>query len=768
MVTQIPTSPRVPTEPPATAPTTEYLAQVGATRGRYTERAAAREETRRTLERRGVLYADEPRRVTQRLARLGADWSLAVAVERTPPAPSTGRSLGPGLAAGGFGAGLLGLERLMGRNNLIDVGFLEAGYRASRSVGRITVAGPDGHYGTGFMVSPALLLTNNHVLRDPTEAIHGYIEFNVQAGRDGRPLVPAAFGLEPARLFVTSEPLDFTLVAVAPANAEGDDLAAFGHLPLIAAQGKAIIGELVNIVQHPNGEPKQLALRENRLVDVLENFLHYETDTAPGSSGSPVFNDQWEVVALHHSGVPLTDDQGRYLCADGSPWTPDMGEQRLAWKANEGVRVSRILDALSGFALTGTAADLRTQVFATGGAGGSGVAADAGGGPAANGHVSSGLPAAAGALGLQGASAAVPDSASAAGAVPVTVSDGAPLPSGPYAHDGIARWHIPLRIDVGFAGTAASATAAPPDGTAVRPAAGHAAPSTATATATADEVDAAMVDVEVARTRAYYEAAVDRAARDTYYANIGGATGVTLRRMLGELVESTHERRPAYRPMRLVYPWVDLHPDGRLRSIYSGRGFAPEELIRADAVVQSARLGRWQELLSRESALGPDVIGAELDALEAALPYNCEHVVPQSWFGKAEPMRGDLHHLFACESGCNSFRGNFPYIDFPDREEAVRNACGRREREGFEPSAGKGPAARATLYFLLRYPELVGDTGEFPPDRLGTLLAWHAADPVGEYERHRNFAIAEIQGNRNPLIDHPQWATELDFTGAWA
>ena len=36
------------------------------------------------------------------------------------------------------------------------------------------------------------------------------------------------------------------------------------------------------------------------------------------------------------------------------------------------------------------------------------------------------------------------------------------------------------------------------------------------------------------------------------------------------------------------------------------------------------------------------------------------------------------------------------------------------------------------------------------------------------YEQHRNFAIAELQGNRNPLIDHPEWATQLDFATAWA
>ncbi|MFC8142403.1 trypsin-like serine peptidase [Streptomyces paradoxus] len=57
------------------------------------------------------------------------------------------------------------------------------------------------------------------------------------------------------------------------------------------------MGEFVNIIQHPRGEPKQLSLRDNQIVDALERFLHYESDTREGSSGSPVFNDPWEVVA---------------------------------------------------------------------------------------------------------------------------------------------------------------------------------------------------------------------------------------------------------------------------------------------------------------------------------------------------------------------------------------------------------------------------------------------------------------------------------------
>jgi endonuclease G len=283
------------------------------------------------------------------------------------------------------------------------------------------------------------------------------------------------------------------------------------------------------------------------------------------------------------------------------------------------------------------------------------------------------------------------------------------------------------------------------------------------------ELHLALTAVEANRDRPYYEAEADRAEQERYYEGIDRSDGLALYRELSDLLERTHEPRPAYKPTRLVYPWVDLHPDRLLRSIYSGNSFTPEELIRADVAVDATRTERLQELVRREFALGPAALEAEFDALEAELPFNCEHVVPQSWFAKREPMRGDLHHLFACESGCNSFRGNFPYIDFPDFAEAVRNECGRREREGFEPGAGKGPVARATLYFLLRYPGLVGDTEqELPAERLAMLLRWHDGDAVSDYERHRNAAVAELQGSRNPLIDHPNWGARIDFSAAWA
>jgi endonuclease G len=282
-------------------------------------------------------------------------------------------------------------------------------------------------------------------------------------------------------------------------------------------------------------------------------------------------------------------------------------------------------------------------------------------------------------------------------------------------------------------------------------------------------VGEALATLKAAEDEPYYDGAADQTARDRYYEGLEAADGEPLRAALAARLEQTHDPKPAYKPMQWVYPRVDLHPDGVLRSIYSGKTFAPEELIQADAEVERARTERMVAFNLGETALGPSELRAEAEAIEAELPYNCEHVVCQSWFGEDEPMRGDLHHLFACESGCNSFRGNYPYIDFPDTLEIDREACGRREEDGFEPGAGKGPVARATLYFLLRYPGVVGDSErELSAERLEMLLGWHEEDPISDYERHRNYEIAELQGNRNPMIDRPDWVRRIDFAAAWA
>lgn len=278
----------------------------------------------------------------------------------------------------------------------------------------------------------------------------------------------------------------------------------------------------------------------------------------------------------------------------------------------------------------------------------------------------------------------------------------------------------------------------------------------------------ALAELEAAATREYYDEDEDHRARDAYYNGLSdGLDRTEFYERLSELLKGTHKNRLKYRPSTHVYPWVDLHeaqPKPKLKSIYSGRDVDPQEFIEEDFRIERERL-RLQEVLQQESSLASVATQEQLDLLEASLPFNCEHVVPQSWFGKREPMRGDLHHLFACESGCNSFRGNTPYYDFSDFEEAIREACGKREENKFEPAFGKGTVARATLYFLLRYPKEINRTSkEYTEERIRILLEWHKNFPVTRYEKHRNAAIFEKQGNRNPLIDHPQWAEDIDFT----
>ena len=269
------------------------------------------------------------------------------------------------------------------------------------------------------------------------------------------------------------------------------------------------------------------------------------------------------------------------------------------------------------------------------------------------------------------------------------------------------------------------------------------------------------------RTKTYYDETSDRINRDNYYASLPSMTSLNkteLFKALKNLLAQTHKNKLRYEPAARLYPWVDLYPDLKLRSIYSGEVFHPEDIIREDFRTEQIRNLQIQRLSRTRSAMSAVEMRQVLALIEARLPYNCEHVVPQSWFGKQEPMKGDLHHLFTCEVRCNSYRGNHPFFDFPEFGERISDRCGKLSQDKFEPTAGKGAVARATLYFLLRYPGEIDPTEkEYKVESLNTLLQWHHSYPVTEYEKHRNMAIFEAQGNRNPLIDFPDWAEQIAF-----
>ena len=86
-----------------------------------------------------------------------------------------------------------------------------------------------------------------------------------------------------------------------------------------------------------------MVVRENKLLKFDGDVVWYATDTNGGSSGSPVFNRFWQVVALHHSGVPRKDSRGRWLTTDKRVWDESMDERLIDWIANEGIRVSSIV-----------------------------------------------------------------------------------------------------------------------------------------------------------------------------------------------------------------------------------------------------------------------------------------------------------------------------------------------------------------------------------------------------------------------------------------
>lgn len=277
--------------------------------------------------------------------------------------------------------------------------------------------------------------------------------------------------------------------------------------------------------------------------------------------------------------------------------------------------------------------------------------------------------------------------------------------------------------------------------------------------------------VKVKTESSYYDEARDKEDMAAYYRaiNFMAEDKSSLFKELSELITRTHTNQPSYDESRYkhLYLWVDLQKDGNIHSIYSGVVREPEQLLQEDYETEKKRGEAYEKLIGASSSPADLQAAHELSAnIESEYKYNCEHVVPQSWFHKESPMRGDLHHLFACEPVCNSARSNHPYYDFPDYEPGssmsiIRDSCGKYEGDRFEPESGKGAVARATLYFLLRYP---GKINQYSEEDIRVLLSWHRNFTVSPYEKHRNQAIFDVQHNRNPLIDYPQYADNIDFS----
>lgn len=193
------------------------------------------------------------------------------------------------------------LEKLtQGKSTLLPISFLEKGIEKSKSVVRVVTKGS---LGSGFLVNNKYFITNNHVISSDAIAADAVIQLGYQNNPDGALQPFQTVKLDPYsdKGFATSKENDWTIVKLKDFTDEMVKEYKFLNLSDIPVAKD----DFVNIIQHPGGEVKQIALYHNLIVGADAQRIQYLTDTQPGSSGSPVFNTHWDLVALHHAGGKL-------------------------------------------------------------------------------------------------------------------------------------------------------------------------------------------------------------------------------------------------------------------------------------------------------------------------------------------------------------------------------------------------------------------------------------------------------------------------------
>ncbi|WP_328785416.1 serine protease [Streptomyces canus] len=208
-------------------------------------------------------------------------------------------------------------RQILDAPSLLDISFLRRGVELAPTVARLLVRLTDGrqYYGTAFRIGDDILLTNHHVLfygstaAAQVAAVEAWFGYETDFG--GRYLAHRTIVCAPESI-AGNRSTDWAVIRTrSPMPSEAPRIELPRHTSIAT-------GDRVYIIQHPSGGPKKVGLHSNVVRHVDGRVVQYWSHTEQGSSGAPVFDQQWNLVALHHrwirtgplSGPPEYRNQG--------------------------------------------------------------------------------------------------------------------------------------------------------------------------------------------------------------------------------------------------------------------------------------------------------------------------------------------------------------------------------------------------------------------------------------------------------------------------